>query len=269
MKKNIVFLKNAALLSCFLMLFSINSKLNAQIIYTDIIDATPSATYPLDLNNDNLVDFIIQFGGSAGNIGVMCYPENNNAYAGNFVIDIYSPWALSESNTICDSLSTWYNANNPGTMALGTSLGNWVGATDKYLGLKLIVDTNTHYGWARFDILESSASFTVKDYAFQSTPNTCIQAGQTSLGLNEILTNNNFSVFPNPCISSTIIHTKENLNNATMTIFNAFGQTLKQINNISGQTISLNRENLPSGIYFIGLTEYNKIISIEKLIIVD
>jgi hypothetical protein len=42
---------------------------------------------------------------------------------------------------------------------------------------------------------------------------------------------------------------------------------LKQVKNISGQTISLYRENLPSGLYFIGLTEENKIISFEKLII--
>lgn len=269
MKTNIAMLKNVALLSFFLLLIAFNSKLNAQIIYTDIIDATPSATYPLDLNNDTIVDFMIQFGGSAGTVGVMCYPQDNNAYAGNFVNDTYLPWALSESNNICDSLSTWYDANNPGTMALGTNLGNWVEATDKYLALKLIVGINTFYGWARFDVLESSASFTIKDYAFQSTPNSCIQAGQTTLGLNEILTNNNFSVFPNPCISSSTIKTEGNLNNATMTIYNAFGQVLKQVNNISGQTMSLNRENLPSGIYFLRLTDADKTISIEKLIIAD
>ena len=267
MKTNIVFLKNVTLLFCFLMLFSFNNNLNAQIIYTDIIDATPSATYPLDLNNDNQTDFMIQFGGSAGMAGVMCYPQNNNAYAGNFVIDTYLPWALSESDNICDSLATWYNANNPGTMAMGSSIGNWVGATDKYLALKLIVGGNTFFGWARFDILESSASFTIKDYAFESTPNTCIQAGQTSLGLNENSNKYDFSIFPNPCNSSTTIKTKVNLNNATITIYNAFGQALKQVKNISGQTIFFYRENLPSGLYFIGLTEENKIISFEKLII--
>lgn len=269
MKTNNVFLKNVALLTCYFMLFSFNSNLFSQIIYTDIIDATPSATYPLDLNNDTVVDFMIQFGGSAGNIGVLCYPESNNAYAGNFVLDTYSPWALSESNSICDSLSTWYNADNPGTMALGTSTGNWVGATDKYLALKLIVGINTYFGWARFDVLESSASFTIKDYAFESTPNTCIQAGQTSLGLNDNLNKNEFSLFPNPCISSTTIKFERNLINATITIYNTFGQALNQVNNISGQTLTFYRENLPNGLYFIGLTEEDKIISIEKLIIAD
>lgn len=269
MKTNIVFLKNVALLFCFLMLFSFNINLKAQIIYTDISDATPSATYPLDLNNDNLVDFMIQFGGSAGMVGVMCYPQNNNAYAGNFVIDTYFPWALSESENICDSLSTWYDSNNPGTMALGSSLGNWIGATDKYLALKLIVGTNTFFGWARFDVLESSASFTIKDYAFESTPNTCIQAGQTSLGLNENLNKNDFSIFPNPCISSTTLNTSLYLNNASITIYNAVGQALREMKNLSGHPISLKLENLSNGLYFVCLTEENKIISNKKLIITN
>ena len=39
--------------------------------------------------------------------------------------------------------------------------------------------------------------------------------------------------------------------------------------NISGKTISLSRVNLPSGIYFIRITEENKIIAVEKLIITD
>jgi hypothetical protein len=154
-------------------------------------------------------------------------------------------------------------------MALGSSLGNWVGATDKYLALKLIVGTNTFFGWARFDVLESSSSFTIKDYAFESTPNTCIQAGQISLGLNENLNKNDFSIFPNPCISSTTLNTNTNLNNASITIYNAAGQALREMKNLSGHTISLNLENLSNGIYFIRLKEENKIISIKKLIIAN
>jgi hypothetical protein len=50
---------------------------------------------------------------------------------------------------------------------------------------------------------------------------------------------------------------------------NVFGQTVKQIKNTSGKTIILHRENLPSGIYFVRLTEENKIITTKKVIIVD
>jgi hypothetical protein len=57
----------------------------------------------------------------------MCKPQNNNAYSGNFVAGVHLPWAFAASNNICNSLATWYDANNPGTMAWGTSTGYWVG----------------------------------------------------------------------------------------------------------------------------------------------
>jgi hypothetical protein len=264
MKTKIIFLKNLASLCCLLVLFSFNNRLYSQIIYTDITDATPNATYPLDLNNDTVVDFLIQF-----DLGdkVMCKPQNNNAYSGNLSGGVHLPWALSASDNICDTLATWYDSNNPGTMAWGTSIGNWAGVTDKYLALKLIVGTNTFYGWARLDLPATSTSFTIKDYAFESTPNACIQAGQTILGINENSNKYIFSIFPNPFTSSTTLKTIGYLKNATLTIYNSYGQTLKQLNNISGQTVSFSRDNLPVGLYFIRLTEENKIIAAEKLII--
>jgi hypothetical protein len=267
MKTEITFRKKVAALCCLLIVFIFNSRLYSQIIYTDILpDATPSATYPLDLNNDNIVDFIIQFG---ANGGVMCYPQNNNAYSGDFVGGVHLPWALSPSNPICASLATWYNSSNPGTMGLGASTGYWPGATNKYLALKLIVGSNTYYGWARLDFLAMSGSFTIKDYAYQSTPNACIQSGQIILGINENTNKTIFSIFPNPFISSTTIQTIDHLKNASLTICNSFGQMVKQIENISGQTVSLSRDNLPSGLYFIRVIEENKIIAVEKLIITD
>jgi hypothetical protein len=250
-----------------LILLVFNNNLSAQIIYTDIPDETPNATYSLDLNNDSIVDFIIHFGGSGSTIGVICSPQNNNAYAGNFVGGVHLPWALSASNNICDTLSTWYDANNPGTMGMGANIGYWPSAANKYLALKLIVGTNTYYGWARFDLLAISSSFTIKDYAYNSIPNNCIQAGKTNVGSNEN-SDKNISIFPNPLISSTTIHTIDNLKNATLTIYNSYGIALKQIKNISGKTFSLFRYHLPNGLYFIILTDENKMIGVEKLIII-
>jgi Secretion system C-terminal sorting domain len=200
---------------------------------------------------------------------VACNPINNNAYAGEFINGTYLPWALSQSDSICSSLATWYGSNNPGTLALGSSTGYWAGQIDKYLALKLIVGTNTYYGWVRLDILASSSSFTIKDYAYESTPNTCIQSGQTVLGMNEYSSNTIFSIFPNPFISSTTIQTTDHLKNASLTICNAYGQPVKQVKNISGQNVSLSRDNLPRGLYFIKLIEANKIIAVEKLMITD
>ena len=259
-------LKKGAFLCCLLVFFAYNSRLHAQVIYTDIPDATPNVTYSLDLNNDAIIDFSIQFEAIDK---VMCKALNNNAYAGNLVGGIHLPWAIASSNNICNTLSTWYGATTLGTMAWGTSIGYWVGASDKYLALKLVVGANTYYGWARLTILPTSTSFTIKDYAYESMPNTCIQAGQITVGTYENTNKNTFSTFPNPFSTATTLQISDNLKNATLTICNTYGQTVKQINNISGQTVTLYRDNLPSGLYFMHLIAENKIIASDKLIITD
>lgn len=261
-----IFLKKVAAKSFLLIFFVFTTKSYSQIIYTDIPDATPSATYPVDLNNDTIIDFLIQFDQS--NL-VMCKPQNNNAYSGDFAGGINLPWALASSISICDSLVTWYDSSKPGTMASGTTAGHWVGATDKYLALKLLVGGNTYYGWARFDILATSSSFTVKDYAYQSTPNACIKSGQTTLGIKDYTTKNYLTVSPNPITVSTTVRSTDNLNNATLTIYNAYGQNVKQVKNIMGQTVSISREMLLNGIYFIRIEDENNIIAVEKIILID
>lgn|GEM_PF-2748757 len=82
---------------------------------------------------------------------------------------------------------------------------------------------------------------------------------------------NYFSVkiFPNPLSSLTTLQTNKILKGATLTVYNLFGQQVKQMKNISGQTISLYRDNLLSGLYFIRLTQDGKIFTTDKLIITD
>jgi hypothetical protein len=264
MKTKSNLLNKQASICCFILVFFFNSKICAQIIYTDIEDATPNATFTLDLNNDSVDDFTFYFGS-----GIMCAPLQNNAYSGNFVGGVHLPWALAASNTICEPLATWYGTNYPGTLAIGTSSGYWVGASNKYIALKIIVGSNTYYGWARLDILSSSGSFTIKDYAYESTPNACIQSGQNGLSNVENTSENVVSVIPNPFTNATTLQVNDNLKDATLTIYNLNGQILKQVNTISGNLISISRDNLPSGLYFITLTEENKTIAVEKLIITD
>lgn len=263
MKTKKLFLKH---LACWAAVLVLNSSLSAQIVYTDIPDATPNATYPLDLNNDLVDDFLIQF--DVAN-KVMCIPQNNNAYAGTIVNGVHLPWALPASAAICNTLTTWYNAAHPGTMAFGTNTGYWVGETDKYLALQLIIGANTYYGWVRLDVTGTSASFTVKDYAYQSTPNTCIQAGQVSLSLTEHTRENSFSIYPNPFTSSATIQITGNSENTELSIFNAYGQIVKHLYPMQGDTFTLSRDDLPCGLYFIQLTKAHHTIAVKKVTIAD
>lgn len=79
----------------------------------------------------------------------------------------------------------------------------------------------------------------------------------------------NLLIYPNPFSLETIFKSDKNIKNATLTIYNAFGQEMKIVKNISGQTIKLQRDNLQNGIYFIRVTQDNKVIATDKLIITD
>ena len=76
-------------------------------------------------------------------------------------------------------------------------------------------------------------------------------------------------IYPNPCYLQTTVQTNHVLKNATITLYNTFGQIVKQIKNVSEQTIVLHRDNLINGIYFLKLTQNNNTIHLEKLVIVD
>jgi hypothetical protein len=78
-----------------------------------------------------------------------------------------------------------------------------------------------------------------------------------------------FHIYPNPFSAETTFQTTENLKDATLTIYNSYGHIVKQINNISGRTTTLNRDNLPSGIYFSRLVQNSTPIATRKLVIID
>lgn len=76
-------------------------------------------------------------------------------------------------------------------------------------------------------------------------------------------------VYPNPFSQQTTLKAFNLLKSASLTICNSQGQLVKEINNITGQTITIMRDNLPSGLYFVKLTEDNKVIIAERLVICE
>lgn len=90
---------------------------------------------------------------------------------------------------------------------------------------------------------------------------------------NSVVENNtqkdNCFIYPNPFSSQTTLQTDKIFKDVTLTVYNLYGQSVKQMNNLSGQAIIFNRDNLPCGIYFLQLTQNNKIISADKLVITD
>lgn len=115
------------------------------------------------------------------------------------------------------------------------------------------------------DGFQLPSSFAYKD----SILNNYLQCYNGTLSINQELSKKTISIFPNPFSSQTTFYIDNLFKDATLTIYNPYGQQVKQIKNISEQTVALSRDNLISGLYFIRLTQDSKVITVDKLVITD
>jgi len=90
-----------------------------------------------------------------------------------------------------------------------------------------------------------------------------------TLGVDETVSPFSYAIFPNPFSASTTIRPEKTFSNATLVVFNTFGQVVKTVNHISGPAYTLQRENLPAGIYLIQMQEHNTVLLKEKLVVAD
>jgi hypothetical protein len=251
----------------------------AQVVYTDVNpdyshDAPENngfAIYPLDLNNDQTVDFLVASRDTVtANAHVrftLAVPYGaGNAVAGDTPSNYDYALAL-DINTMVDSTLNWIAASN--TMAYNTDSNNpynenWNGVTDKYLGLKFIVGGNTHYGWARLDSYAIGDSVVVKDYAFEATPNVGILTGNMGASLTETQIEN-LVKFVNQSNNSVQVVVNGNLTNGVVSVVSSTGQIVSS-DAITEKTFSVDMNNLSSGIYMVNVT-FNEGGTTKKIIV--
>jgi hypothetical protein len=118
--------------------------------------------------------------------------------------------------------------------------------------------------YARNVYADNNGIYLVSDYGLYIFNNTFV----TNTNFPDDI-KNNILLFPNPFSTQTVLKTDKLLHSATLRVYNGFGQIVEQINNISGQTITFNRNNLQSGLYFYHLSEENITIATDKIIITD
>lgn len=170
----------------------------AQIVYTPAhINIAPGSSYGLDLNHDGSLDFLltdsITARGTLGALVVAPY-ASNGGQAGNAVEvkagEIFSPLALNRGARIgssqlfygscigCNSSQEIMAAAN---YARGDS-GNWPDVQNRFLGLKFVLNGETHYGWARMTVSVNGTRIfaLLTGYAYETTANRPIIAGKTS-----------------------------------------------------------------------------------------
>ena len=236
---------------------------NAQIVYTDV---NPDFAHPgneigygLDLNNDANFDFAlfsVDTTLASGNrirqtvIAPYGTAAASNAIAGEAPGGYDYALALNSGQMIDNTLN-WIAATN--TMAYNVNTANpynenWNGVTDKYLGLKFVVAGNTHYGWARLDVLAIGDIWTLKDYAFNASPNTGLTAGQmtgvSTLAMESLV---HFVNQPNNTVKVVV---NGGLTEGAITLVSANGQTVST-GNVDADQYIVDLNGLAAGIYVI------------------
>ncbi len=247
-------------------MFSVSA--NAQIVYTDVNPDetinTNGGVYALDLNNDGLTDYTITFTttifASKTNKFITITPLGANKVGTDYIY----PSALP-LNTLIDSSSfTWLGSANQHLIsrlwfqppnqqpALWQYRGNWNGVSNKYIPLQLDLGSQNIYGWARLDAATDAASFTVKDYAYNSIPNQSILAGQTmTTGIIENSLASSIDLFPNPADKHLTIDLGSSHKNVQLNIADITGKVVYATKATDTQKVEVNTSEFAEGIYMV------------------
>jgi hypothetical protein len=135
---------------------------------------------------------------------------------------------------------------------------------------KVIDSVNVHVGNGTAEWKNLTEIHSLWQTAYDSIPFAYDCGGYDVLGVNaNDPVYDGLSIYPNPFSEEVIIRTNSSLHNAGLTVYNSFGQTVSQIKNLSGQSITFRRDQLRAGLYFFRLTENNAVITTGKLIITD
>ena len=73
--------------------------------------------------------------------------------------------------------------------------------------------------------------------------------------------------YPNPFSTEVTFQADKEFRDATLMVFNMQGQVVRQINNVFGQTIRMNRDQLPAGLYFFSIMNQGK--AVKGKIVID
>ncbi|MFC2101181.1 T9SS type A sorting domain-containing protein [Bacteroidota bacterium] len=247
-----------------LLSFTISIFSNAQsIIYTDVNpDSTvvanvgEQAKFFLDIDHNFSNDFVVihwLVSASWKAVALECYIDNEVMVSTGDL-----PKALNLNDVIAPNSSTWYNPSSPiylnqtnGT----TTVGNWQGVTDKYLGIRLKSTGEYFYGWIRLNVPAIPNSFTMKDYAYKTAAGVSLLAGDVT-GIEEAEPDR-YQIMVTP--GSIIVEFNEpGVDQGVINILNINGQTM-YTGTLNSVKTTISGLNLSQGIYFVYLYFNDKV----------
>ena len=243
-------------------LFSLSSiAASSQIFYHDINpDTTINAWDAFKLKMDPSLT------GSNGSVDIWFHPFSPKEVVVDCKTDAEvlmngsNPAALSFGDTIGSS-GTWqktsYDTLNKG------GYGHWVNEADKYLGVRFNKNGQWHYGWLRLDIDGTPTFFTVKDWAYQTTADVSILAGQETITTGIQTAKNSNGPVVRVSGKMIFIEGSTSLEGCRIIIFNLVG---KKVVETSLNTNKVSLEHLPAGMYGIVLLNDQKKYFLKAII---
>ena len=157
------------------------------IVYTDLepdfVSDTLNPNYGLDLNNDGILDYNFSLWNDSWTdyLLLRTTPNANNTFI------VGTPWyaiTIPLDNGMEIGSTNIISYENWGVFTIGNCFAgepscsyDWKDKNDKFLGLRFLINGETHYGWARMDVT-SATQWVIKDYAYNATPNKPILTGQ-------------------------------------------------------------------------------------------
>jgi len=272
------------------------STVNAQIVYTDVNPDTllnnHGETYTLDLDNNGVVEFNLQSLDTAivsssynlqTNLQIVGGAIGNIVAGASFISDTSSfPLALSQGDTIDGNdtfvsypLGTSSSFGAPilgllsystidtitgNTIAQGSlAYGNFIPNQEAFIGVKFDISGNVHYGWLRVEMSSDADTIIIKDYAYESTANTAIIAGNTGGGMLSIAEKDN-NITINKIQNTLYIKLDDYNNNSLLNIYDISGrEVLKSKLSSINEQISLN--DFEVGIYLVKVISGDDILS--------
>lgn len=147
------------------------------------------------------------------------------------------------SKYLSNYLAVITNPNTPGTGCNFISNGFYLGGRTCQAGI-----TNFVQSYFKNETVEYACSY---------------------IGIPNEFSNYAIQVFPNPMSEYFVIQSGIDLENATIRILNMQGQKLRDVDNVSGQSTIIGRNDLSNGIYLIQIIQNSKVVTTKKLLVVD
>ena len=163
----------------------------AHIVHVNIPDVTVAQGYEwnLDFNTDAKTDFKVQcLGTASGQYDVCRFFSNNSLGSGALIGSTGGFYKYVAQLNTGDPISVGQNIQTESAGPRlasnwnGASYGLWTGGvSEKFAGLRFGIPsgavTNYHFGWVKLSIDVGLTNITVHGYAYETTPDTLINAG--------------------------------------------------------------------------------------------